>query len=693
MECFDLAKELEKKKIRLITDTIHQSIPISAFESVMMATPFFYRLHDVYQSSTVYLTFPCNRTKRYEHSLGTMHLAGNMFFSAITNADETVKNAFFSQSIQKINFIITQFCKGTIPSYCSGHSDRIRTCFPPKKQDIKDLESFLRGFTFDNIKDVALEHYFPSFLNGTYSEKFSYQCVLEAVRLVALFHDVGHPPFSHILESVLIKLYKECIDDQNAFDGEKKKELIECLKPYADNEDTNNIVCLIKTKKSKSQELHEKVGVTMFHAALNNYFKSICESKSQHRKAFDMLVYSVCVSELAFAMLNDVDNYFESLHRIIDGVVDADRMDYIVRDSCNSGTTWGKIPYTRLVNSCMMVNYKSHFLIAFPQKMADDIADMILNRYKIFSRINFHHRSLKTAVILQNLILLLARDFLSTRIGEDALCDGIADLWRNLKSTINALDISIIQWNDSVLVSHLYHTLVCLEEKSYCEDLPENYQTILKYLEEFLLNHKHYFALFKQQRDINGILSKVFTTKKEELDKLTNYETVKLRNNSGEANCDAVDSLRRIAPSIRQMIIQCDTDTFQRIFPSDVSTVSIISSVLQEFQEKKKIQSFLLYENSKRNSIGIPQPLGRINSDGKNILLYDNIGQIIVYDYSNLASQLSQLQKNCLECIAYIEMEEENLTLHKEILDEIENQLCNSFDKTLQDYFLPQNAL
>ena len=68
-------------KIRQITDSIHGTIYISELEHMMMTTPYFYRLNDVYQSSTVYMTYPSNRTKRYEHSLGTMELAGQMFYA------------------------------------------------------------------------------------------------------------------------------------------------------------------------------------------------------------------------------------------------------------------------------------------------------------------------------------------------------------------------------------------------------------------------------------------------------------------------------------------------------------------------------------------------------------------------------------------------------------------------------------
>ncbi len=81
-------------KLRNITDNIHGTIHLSEYEYIMTSTPFFYRLHDVYQSSTVYMTFPANRTKRYEHSLGTMHISGTMLHAALSNADnETRKNS------------------------------------------------------------------------------------------------------------------------------------------------------------------------------------------------------------------------------------------------------------------------------------------------------------------------------------------------------------------------------------------------------------------------------------------------------------------------------------------------------------------------------------------------------------------------------------------------------------------------
>lgn len=96
-----------ENKMRQVTDNIHGTIYLSALESELISTPYFYRLHDIYQSSTVYMTFPSNRTKRYEHSLGTMELASSMLFSSISNADQSTRNILFKSCMGILNKFLT----------------------------------------------------------------------------------------------------------------------------------------------------------------------------------------------------------------------------------------------------------------------------------------------------------------------------------------------------------------------------------------------------------------------------------------------------------------------------------------------------------------------------------------------------------------------------------------------------------
>ena len=67
-----------------ISDSIHGLTQLSEYEKKIIASVGFNRLHDVYQNSTVYLTYPSNRTKRFEHSIGTMGLCSKMFYNSVS---------------------------------------------------------------------------------------------------------------------------------------------------------------------------------------------------------------------------------------------------------------------------------------------------------------------------------------------------------------------------------------------------------------------------------------------------------------------------------------------------------------------------------------------------------------------------------------------------------------------------------
>ncbi|HEY8364620.1 MAG TPA: hypothetical protein VIK84_03525, partial [Haloplasmataceae bacterium] len=73
------------KKSNIITDSLHGIIQLSNLEKKIINSEVFNRLHYISQNSTAYLTFPSNKTKRFEHSLGTMKLAGDIFLNSICN--------------------------------------------------------------------------------------------------------------------------------------------------------------------------------------------------------------------------------------------------------------------------------------------------------------------------------------------------------------------------------------------------------------------------------------------------------------------------------------------------------------------------------------------------------------------------------------------------------------------------------
>src|SRR5215510_5506988 len=64
------------KYAREITDPIHKLIKITDIEMEIIDTPFFQRLRRIKQLAGAHLVYPSAQHSRFEHSVGSMHLAG-----------------------------------------------------------------------------------------------------------------------------------------------------------------------------------------------------------------------------------------------------------------------------------------------------------------------------------------------------------------------------------------------------------------------------------------------------------------------------------------------------------------------------------------------------------------------------------------------------------------------------------------
>ena len=93
----------------LVADFIHNPIEISQIEKYVISTNIFNRLHNILQNSTVYLTYPSNRTSRFSHSLGVMHNAGIVFKNGFINSDIDTKSLFLDRLEEEIFQILMIF--------------------------------------------------------------------------------------------------------------------------------------------------------------------------------------------------------------------------------------------------------------------------------------------------------------------------------------------------------------------------------------------------------------------------------------------------------------------------------------------------------------------------------------------------------------------------------------------------------
>lgn len=708
------------KKLQQVTDNIHGTIYLSNLEAEMISTPYFYRLHDIYQSSTVYMTFPSNRTKRYEHSLGTMELASTILYTAVLNSDFNTKEILFKKLDQYFkqifDLIINCFEDQTAP-YFTKNKDLLEELFGDGANDkitVEKIYSDIKAAMANGcFTDSALDYfqYYPmqdESLSDSHNVKnfFLYRCLLQAIRIIALFHDVGHPPYSHIVEEVLDRLSDDISAAvNNGKKSEKYNDFVKCMKNYSEKIKTQTLFSEM-TLPDSDPALHERIGLSFLQSAINdtipNIIKDILNSDRSKSCKISSVLYYVLVIEFAISMLVERDIFFKSFHKIVDGILDADRLDYITRDSLNSGVDWGRIPYKRLINSSKLIYLKKYagaeladneapFVIAYPEKVADDIEDLLLTRYKIFARINFHHRCMKTAAALKSSVRILAYDYLSSADDKKCINADIKRLWTSLGLNAGDRKRRVILWNDSWLISTLYRALINLNGRR------DEQSIILKEnLEEILLNRKKFYSLLKRKKDNQQFLDKIFQfagITKETIDNLLKKEEEKLADHKGEAvtkenifelaKADAVDSLSRIT----EIISNGDIEALSRFIPTAEKGIKeIVSESLEKLQKQDDLLDYSIIINNDRKKTGLPMHKDLLDE----IYLYNNNSYFAFDEYNSLKPQIDTIHQNIPWLYIYIAPGKQSKDISQltgKVLDEVARNVAFYIKKRFDELF------
>ena len=702
-------------RARQITDSIHGTIYISELEHLMMSTPFFYRLHDVYQSSTVYMTYPANRTKRYEHSLGTMELAGQMFYACVTNSSASDQSQFLDQIKELFKDILRCLEEredlAAVDLY-KEEANAINNVIPPSICNLNAFLQLLRRTKdetpiadralckqdvcfFDLLKDNEKEP-----LDTIALDAFLYQCILEALRIAALFHDIGHPPFSHIIEFTLKKLYEK---RNGQYQRKKENVLKKNLQRYVECTPAKELLLDISGHKGTidNPDLHEQIGSHLLYNAYSGILKREFEEWDlpERRTESDSLraIYLMTVLEFTFGILMEKAPVLSSVHRLIDGPADADRLDYIVRDSGNSGVDWGRITYSRLISAAKFVYDEDNVLkIAFPEKICDDLDDMFVNRYKIFQRINYHHKSVKTSELLQRSVEMLAEDYLMSAAGKEIAPD-IHKLWTSLGAGFgqNAVEYQISQWTDSWLISVLSQALSTLSDTAKCRELEDEsigrtkdkLNKLYRMLEEVQLNRKRYFPLLKRQRDALYLRDRIVEKAgigPDALGKLSIHEYEKLYTGTGVVAESARESLYRIELLQEKILRVADFGLLDTLLHCDETCKEIIETVLRDASKKGIITDFFLWQNRGFTKLGV--------SPDTEIVLYRANGESYTYDKTtSLFPKLRAQKAGCLWMYVYVCLpscsEDESEKIMKELFDEMANCMAKEIKAMMNSLF------
>ncbi|MEK2689770.1 HD domain-containing protein [Bdellovibrio sp. GT3] len=194
----------------------------------------------------------------------------------------------------------------------------------------------------------------------------------QTVRLAALLHDVGHGPLSHTTETVMPQLSELKI---KLYDEELK---------YADTAHT----VMYKNRRANHEDYTIKyVTDSNISSTIEKNFPDIAP------------IYIACLIDKALHCPDDffIDNgvdFRPILSQLVSSELDADRMDYLERDSYFCGTNYGKIDSHWLIQNMTFHRVEDKLYLAINRRALYSFDDFLISRHHMHLMVYGHHKSI-----------------------------------------------------------------------------------------------------------------------------------------------------------------------------------------------------------------------------------------------------------------------------------------------------------
>ena len=182
-------------------------------------------------------------------------------------------------------------------------------------------------------------------------------------RISAMLHDIGHGPFSHAIEHAMpaassLQLPAEVLGKN--------------VKRQATHEDYTLKILLESSLTPILEKEYARFGITPWDIAC---------------------MMSLDLKERGNLFHDKKINYRHVLHQIISSEVDADRMDYLQRDSYYSGVSYGTFDYNWLLSNLGLHIADGKAYLALSDRAIYTFEDFLLSRYHMFLMVYLHHKS------------------------------------------------------------------------------------------------------------------------------------------------------------------------------------------------------------------------------------------------------------------------------------------------------------
>jgi len=339
-------------KALLIRDPVHGYIQVAAHERILVDHPVTQRLRRINQTGLADLVYPEARTSRFAHSLGAMHLASRFLISAVENANEADAIDFFAR--------------------LEG-----RDLLGELALDIAALDDLLFA---DRLEGGGLKAATVVFRHKKLRQRGTkYKRLLglaeAGLRLAALFHDLGHLPFSHDMEFAFEEYIARC--------KQQKKSIPEGLRTLVGGPP------------------HEVIG----HELAQLVFQTLVQSQTLAVKAAFRLARKILqVPGGFYDQPTPNAGAIEWLHSLVDGEVDVDRADYLLRDARALGFEFAIYDLDRLISNLVLVKHNELGLTtAVEERGFSALESFYVSRSRSNQYLPRHHKVAQVAIAFRYL--------------------------------------------------------------------------------------------------------------------------------------------------------------------------------------------------------------------------------------------------------------------------------------------------